>query len=163
MHRTHTIDLGPAPWGEACAQIGHTPNFPAVNQAEVAIFRAALIARYGEPPDNVRLHARANDHDFGRYYTLEAEATDELTEAATRYLDDLENGIERWHHAGFSPPDFDAVARDNDVPAFVDAAVRGALNITRPGADGTFFPEENATLNANLRKAFPASAAAATA
>ena len=163
MQRTQTIDLGPAPWGEDCAQIGHTPNFPAVNQAEVALFRAALIARYGPPPESIRLHARPNDHDFGRYYTLEAEVTGNLTDAAGRYLDDLERGIERWHHAGFSPPDFDAVARENDVPAFIDRAVRGALSITRPGTDGTFFPEDNATLNANLRKAFPASAAAATA
>ena len=45
------IDLGGAPANEDCAQLGHTPDFERLNRLEVAAYRAAIIARFGPPPD----------------------------------------------------------------------------------------------------------------
>lgn len=149
-----TMDLGGAPWGEDCAQIGHTPNFNKVNAAEVALYRAALIAKYGQPPKGIRLQPKANDHDFGRYHTLEAVIECDDDPVAEAYLAKIDKGIERWFHAGFSPPDFSALEKTNDVIGFVTRAIRGAINTTRPISDGSFFPPDFETLHNNLNSAF---------
>ncbi len=98
--RTWTIDCGGAPWGEDCAQVGHTPNFVAVNQAEVAIYKAALTAVAGLPPEGITLRIKANPHDFGTYRTVEAvvDANCGDTRPHNQYLDLLETGVEFWRH-----------------------------------------------------------------
>src|SRR3546814_7922515 len=64
------IDLGGAPGHEDCAQLGHTPDFERLNRLEVAAYRAAVIARFGPPPDGCALVFITNRHDFGIYRTL---------------------------------------------------------------------------------------------
>src|SRR3546814_11874262 len=63
------IDLGGAPGHEDCAQLGHTPDFERLNRLEVAAYRAAVIARFGPPPDGCALVFITNRHDFGIYRT----------------------------------------------------------------------------------------------
>jgi hypothetical protein len=64
------IDLGGAPANEDCAQLGHTPDFERLNRLEVAAYRAAIIGRFGPPPDGCTLVSVTNRHDFGVYYSL---------------------------------------------------------------------------------------------
>ena len=156
MTRPYSMDLDGAPWGENCAQLGQTENFALVNEAEVALYRAALIAKAGPPPEGIELRIKTNEHDFGVYRTLEVVAkTSDLAEANSEYIDMLEEGLERWFHASFSPPDYSSLRTRDDLAGFLATAIRGAISSTRPLPSGEFFPPDFATLNANLRSAFP--------
>lgn len=154
LTKTYTVDLGGSPWGEDCAQIGHTPNFDCVNAAEVTLYRAALIARYGQPPKGLTISPKANDHDFGRYHTLEAEVQRPDDPIVNAYLEQIEKGIERWFHAGFAPPDYSVLRDSNDVIGFITRSIEGAINTTRPMSDGSFFPPDFENLHNNLKTAF---------
>ena len=155
---TFATDLGGAPHGEPCAQLGHTENFAAINVAEVALYRAAIIALYGPPPEAVRLRSFASRHDFGTYRTLVADVLEEASEnlATTAYLDDIENGVERWIDAGFSPPitygpHGAATLGGRTIPEII----RGAMMTTRPMPLGEFFPPEFRQLHRNLLAGYP--------
>lgn len=155
--RTWTMDCGGAPWGEDCAQLGHTPNFAAVNHAEAAIYKAALIAVAGLPPEGITLRIKANAHDFGTYRTVEAVIDESCgdTPPHNPYLDILETGVEFWLRAGFQRPDFTKLDQVGDTAAFVADAIMSAMRITRPGPTGQFFPRENEELHGNLLAAYP--------
>jgi len=160
----YTIDLGSGPWGEDCAQIGHTPNFDHANRAELEIYKAALIAHYGPPPPGISFDLRSNPHDFGTYQTLEASIDHTQDDGAQRpYLDHIEAGIERWHHAGFSCPEIDQLRTATDVADAIETAIRGAINTTRPLPSGEYFPPEFRGLNEHLKAAFPSIASTAIA
>ena len=64
------IDLGGAPANEACAQLGHTPDFARLNRLEVRAYAIAIQARFGPPPEGCALVTVTNHHDFGTYSTL---------------------------------------------------------------------------------------------
>ena len=149
------VDIGGAPANEDCAQLGHTPDFDAVNRLEVLAYKFAIIARYGEPPAGCRLAGRANCHDFGTYRTLVLHVENERDEAVRTYMLQVEDGLASWIEAGFHPP----VTYDDGVATVVrdDPAeiVIGALTTTRPEADGRFPVADFATLHANLARAFP--------
>ena len=158
--RSYTLDLGGAPWGEDCAQLGHTPDFDNVNRAEVAIYRAALIAIHGVPPTGIELRSRTNRHDFGAYRTLEAVIDPDQDDGTQgSYIDRLEQGVERWFHADFSPPQPGTLETATATACFCTNAIRGAISSTRPLPNGTFFPAEFEHLNINLRTAYPEIAA----
>ncbi|MDT0576393.1 hypothetical protein RM533_09355 [Croceicoccus sp. F390] len=162
--KPYSLDLGGSPWGEDCAKLGHTPGFWTRNRAEVALYRAGLLALYGTPPEGIELRSRANRHDFGTYHTLEAvvdPAKDDGSHA--HYIEKVETGFERWLHAGFSPPDPGHLKNATQAARFINEAIRGAINTTRPLPGGSFFPDEFETLNTNLRSAFPEIAEAAIA
>jgi hypothetical protein len=89
-------DLGGAPAEEDCAQLGHTPDFDAVNAYEVFAYKLAIIARYGQPPAGCRLKPLANRHDFGVYRTLSLRIDDEADEAVQAYAEAVEEGLARW-------------------------------------------------------------------
>lgn len=155
---TLASDLGGAPFGEPCAQLGQTNNFATINTVEVQVYIAALVALYGPTPEGVRLRSFANRHDFGIYRTAIAEIDEERTDDpnAAAYLDALENGIERWTQAGFAPP----ITYGTDGTATmhgrsVTDIIRGAMMTTRPAADGSFFPADFRQLHQNLRTAYP--------
>ena len=162
--KPYTIDLGGSPFGEDCAQLGHTPGFAMVNRAEVALYRAGLIALYGMPPEGIELRSHANRHDFGTYRTLEA-AVDPSKDDGSHgdYLEKVEAGFERWFNAGITPPDFRQPENATQAARLVNDAIRRAINTTRPLPTGGFFPAEVETLNTNLRTAFPEVAEAAMA
>ena len=100
-----TIDLGGAPANEDCAQLGHTPDFAAVNRLEVDAYRAALIALFGTPPEGCALTAQPNHHDFGTYTTLAFVIGDDADLGPARaYAEAVEEGIGSWLEAGMAPP-----------------------------------------------------------
>ncbi|WP_199183732.1 hypothetical protein [Novosphingobium sp. HII-3] len=155
---TYTVEIGAAPINEECAQLGQTDDFATINRLEVRLYRAAIIARYGVPPEGVTLRAKANAHDFGTYRELVAEISDAAKDdpVAADYLTRVEDGLSSWLSAGFAPPIVYGPGRTADLAGRTyEDIVRGAMMTTRPGPDGSFFPPDNETLHHNLRAGFP--------
>ena len=159
------IDLGGAPANEDCAQLGHTPDFERLNRLEVAAYRAAIIGRFGPPPDGCTLVSVTNRHDFGVYYSLGLKvdaAAYRRNPAVAAYTEAAQDGLESWVEAGFAPPvryeDGAAPTIDRDR---IDDIVTGALLATRPKADGRFAIPDFEILHRNLAAAYPTSAEAA--
>lgn len=155
---TYTVEIGAAPINEECAQLGQTKDFEAINRLEIRLYRAAIIARYGVPPEGVTLRAKANAHDFGTYRELVAEVSDAVKDdpAVAEYIAQVEDGLFSWLCAGFAPPvryKPGGIA-DSEGRTF-DQIVAGAVMTTRPKPDGSFFPPDNKTLHDNLCAGFP--------
>jgi hypothetical protein len=158
MTMTYSVEIGAAPVNEECAQLGQTKNFETINRLEVRLYRAAIIAKYGVPPDGVTLRARANAHDFGTYRELVAEISDDKADdtAAADYLAQVEDGLFSWLCAGFAPPIRYEPGGIADVGGRTfDQILAGAMMMTRPRPDGSFFPPDNETLHRNLCGGFP--------
>lgn len=157
------VDLGGAPANEDCAQLGQTPGFDDVNAYEVDVYRVGIIARFGPPPPGCRLAALANRHDFGTDRTLVLRIENELEDAVRAYADQVEEGLGSRLEAGITPPvsykgSIATIARRDQVELVI-----GALQTTRPDANGSFPVAEFAVLQRHLSKAFPAEAATARA
>lgn len=159
------IDLGGAPANEDCAQLGHTPDFERLNRLEVAACRAAVIARFGPPPDGCALVPVTNRHDFGVYYSLGLKVDAgayRRDPAVAAYAEAAQDGLGSWVEAGFAAP---VRYEDGSAPTVdrerIDDIVTGALLATRPDADGRFAIPDFETLHRNLAAAYPASAEAA--
>lgn len=162
---SYAIDLGGAPANEDCAQLGHTPDFERLNRLEVATYRAAIIARFGPPPEGCSLVQLTNRHDYGTYYELGLKvdaAVARRDPAVMAYAEAVQDGLGSWVEAGFAPP---VRYGDGEAPvverATVDEIVTGAILATRPNADGRFAIPEFETLHGNLAAAYPRSAEAA--
>lgn len=152
------IEIGAAPCNEDCAQLGRTENFETLNRLEITLYRAAIIAAYGVPPEGVTLGSKSNHHDFGTYRELVARvATDKADEPEVcAYIERIEEGLSSWISAGFPPPvqyDRDGTATTHVRDA--DESIRSAMMVTRPNAHGAFFPADNEHLHRNLLAAFP--------
>ncbi|MCF8707001.1 hypothetical protein [Rhizorhapis sp. SPR117] len=160
------IDLGGAPANEDCAQLGHSPDFERLNRLEVAVYRAAIIARFGPPPEGCALVSITNRHDFGIYRTLglRVDGIVARRELAAAYIAAVEDGLGSWIEAGFVPP---VRYDDGSVPVIerdhIDDIVTGALIATRPAASGRFAIPDFEILHRNLAAAYPRSAEAARA
>ena len=157
------IDLGGAPANEECAQLGHTQGFSDMNAYAVAAYHVGIIARFGQPPPGCRLAALANRHDFGTYRTLVLHVENELDAAVRSYADQVEEGLGSWLEAGITPP----VSYEGTLATIShrDRAelIIGALQTTRPDADGSFPLADFAVLHRHLSEAFPAEAVTARA
>jgi len=155
---TYTVEIGAAPINEECAQLGQTKDFEAINRLEVRLYRAAIIARYGVPPEAVTLRAKANAHDFGTYRELVAEVSDGAQDdpAVADYVAQVEDGLFSWLCAGFAPPiRYKPGGIADSGGRTFDQIVAGAMMTTRPKPDGSFFPPDNKTLHDNLCTGFP--------
>jgi hypothetical protein len=86
------------------AQLGQSPNFDSLNRLEIAVYKSALIARYGPPPPDAASPACPTRHDFGRYVELVLHIENELDEAvadyATRVEEDRHLARGGLHRAG---------------------------------------------------------------
>jgi len=150
-HRLFELGAGPA--NEPCAQLGQTPDFECVNRHELLVFQAAVIAANGVPPAPLEFAAIANAHDFGAYWTLWIVApVAVLPQGARRWLDGLDVPSS-WVSAGFPPPVTYAGSALPCVRPFAEV-IAAALQITRPGDDGSFFPPANAVLHRNLEATY---------
>ena len=160
MSRHRILELGAGPADEPCAQLWRCADFAAANTLELLAYKAAIIALNGEPPLPLGFAFVANAHDFGTYRTLWLVSADlPLPEDARAWLDDLVEPA-TWIAAGFPQPVTYEGSRAVMRP--IREVVAAALQITRPGADGSFFPAENAVLHRNLLAAYgPATVAAA--
>lgn len=100
------VDLGGAPADKDCAQLGQTEDFARLNRLGVATYRAAMIARFGQPPEGAFV-TLANRHDFGIYRTLgltiDAGPARSNT-AVLAYSQAVQDGLSSWVEAGFAPP-----------------------------------------------------------
>ena len=70
MHMV-SFSIGGASSDEPCAQTGITTNWVTLQQLECTVYRAALIARFGVPPEGARLAIKSHNHDFGSYAQVE--------------------------------------------------------------------------------------------
>ncbi len=152
MTRHRLLELGAGPAGEPCAQLGSTPDFAAANTLELVTYRAAIIALNGEPPLPLGFALVANAHDFGTYRTLWLVSAElPLPDDAQAWLGAIEEPVS-WIAAGFpAPVTYDGTRA---VMRPFREVIAGALQITRPREDGSFFPPENAGLHRNLLAAY---------
>lgn len=63
------VDIGPAPAGEDCAQVG-TDKYYDKAQRECKAFRNQLRRLHGVEPAGARIGIKSNPHDFGTYYEV---------------------------------------------------------------------------------------------
>lgn len=97
--------LGSSPYGEECAQLGHTPDYETRAQLECKAFadqirRSFADQHQGRSP-HLTLHVVGHQHDFGTYFEVQAQfADDESGWADFTWVDS--NTPEEW----------DAVSRD---------------------------------------------------
>lgn len=159
MTRARILELGASPANEPCAQLGRTPDFEHLNKLELLAFQAAIIACNGVPPEGLEFASLANGHDFGTYWTLWVVARGPNTPSANArcWLDNL-NIPASWIAAGFPAPVTYDGARPLTIRPILDV-IAGALQITRPNPDGSFFPPENVDLHRNLTAAYGTSLA----
>lgn len=152
MTRHRILELSAGPANEPCAQLGCTPDFAEANTLELLTYKAAIIAVNGEPPLPLAFAIVANAHDFGTYRTLWLVAAElPLLAEAQAWLDALAVPVS-WIDAGFPAPVTYDGARAVMRP--FREVIAGALQITRPGEDGSFFPPQNAGLHHNLLAAY---------
>lgn len=91
----NTIDLGPCPAEEECAQVGD-PDYREKALTECRRYIAAIRSKMGDEPEGARLRIKSNPHDFGSYYEVACEY-DEDDEAAADYAWECESkGPKTW-------------------------------------------------------------------
>lgn len=156
------IDLGAGPAEEDCAQLGQSPNFDSLNRLEIAVYKSALIARYGPPPRDAASPACPTD----TISVAMSNSSSISRTSSTRPSPTMRHASRRdspRREAGFTAP----VEYNGETPTIVHAdpadAVISALLITRPGPNGLFPIPDFAVLHGNLTQAYPAEAAAANA
>jgi len=146
---TELFIIGASPAEEGTAQLGRTPDFDRLNRLEVDCYQAALIAHYGPPPEGATFVRHGSHHDFGRCVEL-AIRFDPENEPASTYACQLDEGLGRWFHAGFTAP---VEYPDSTSPvihhADLAAAIRSAISIMRPP-----YPDGERAI-ANLRAHYP--------
>ena len=72
MIARETLSIGATPYGEDCAQVGSTDyDYATRARVECKAFMQQIAKHYPEP-DNGYLKIKANSHDFGTYYEVNA-------------------------------------------------------------------------------------------
>jgi hypothetical protein len=127
-----------------------TPEFQAV-------YRAALIAVNGPPPEGYALKIKANPHDFGTYYTVDLHCPTDQALERQDYEAAIEHELAHWRDALMPAP----IDYSGNTPTPIDPnnparrAIVRAIIASRPLSDGRFPTAEIATININLREEFP--------
>ncbi len=103
MNRQASYSIGTAPSDEPCAQTGITANWIVLQHLECEVYRAALIARFGEPPEGSRLAIKTQNHDFGGYADVQIEFDSENADHVA-YFEQVEGGLGSWLDANFTAP-----------------------------------------------------------
>lgn len=112
MHMV-SFSIGSTPSDEPCAQTGITANWVTLQQLECTVYRAALIARFGVPPEGARLAIKTHNHDFGSYAQVEI-VFDRDDPDSVAWFDRAENGLSTWLEANFTAPvDYDDRAQEH--------------------------------------------------
>jgi hypothetical protein len=89
-----SINVGPSPADEQCAQLGKEGYAPQAKKECRALINQ-LRRMYGDEPFGARLFIKAQAHDFGSYYEVECEFNSD-SEEATEYAYGCENLPEKW-------------------------------------------------------------------
>ena len=77
------LNIGSAPWGEDCAQVG-SEDYPQRARRECEAFRNQIYRVAGPEPPGASLVIKSFPHDFGSYLEVCCRFSDE-DEAATNY------------------------------------------------------------------------------
>lgn len=89
------LDIGCAPAGEECAQMGQD-GYHEQARRECRALINQLRRMYGAEPEGAQLHIKRNAHDFGEYLSVVCDY-DRRFERATEYALRVANGLpERW-------------------------------------------------------------------
>ena len=102
MHMV-SFSIGGAPSDEPCAQTGITTNWVTLQQLECTVYRAALIARFGVPPEDARLAIKSHNHDFGNYAQVEIVFNRDDADSVA-WFERVEDGLSTWLEANFTAP-----------------------------------------------------------
>jgi hypothetical protein len=137
MHMV-SFSIGGAPSDEPCAQTGVTRNWVYLQQLECTVYRAALIARFGIPPEGTRLAIKSHDHDFGS--SAEVEILFDRDDAdSVAWFERIENGLSTWLEANFTAPvDYDDRAQERvgsrrDAGDVITAALMTSQQLVNSG------------------------------
>lgn len=121
-----TFEIGVAPHLADCAQLGHTRDYDRINRLETEVYRAALIARFGPPPEAARLFIGDTRHDFGVYREVKI-SYDPSNPEATGYATEVGDGLAHWSDGCFTPPV--AYARDESIVLTARGGVDHAIGL----------------------------------
>ena len=161
MHMV-SFSVGGAPADEPCAQTGVTAHWVTLQQLECTVYRAALIARFGVPPEGARLAITSHTHDFGSYAQVEIVFDRDDADSAG-YFERVEDGLSTWLAANFTAPvDYDDRAQER-VGSRRDAGdvITAALMTSQQLISSGHATEREHDAVRNLSAAYPASAAEA--
>lgn len=102
MHQV-SFSLARTPSDEPCAQTRVTANWVYLQHLECEVYRAALIARFGVPPEGARLGIRDHAHDFGSNTQVEI-CFDRDDGDHVAWFERVEDGLSTWLEANFTAP-----------------------------------------------------------
>jgi len=100
MNAYETVDIGPVPNGEECAQVGSDKyDSSALNKIEVRVYIGQLQRMFPDIPTGCRFVMTRNEHDFGTYYEAGVKflPSDEEEDPNMDYAYDVQNNApENW-------------------------------------------------------------------
>jgi hypothetical protein len=95
MSRYETLDLGPTPAGEDCAQVGSN-NYDQLTRIETRAYIGQLQRMFPNIPLGCRFVVTNNSHDFGTYHEVAIKFSED-DEEATNFAYGIESKIpELW-------------------------------------------------------------------
>lgn len=128
MHRV-ALQIGCVPTNEPFARAGATPDWLWLQALEAETYRAALIARYGLPPDGLELAVRTLDRTAGVGTGIEARF-DADDAGCIAYYDKVFEGLDNWSDAKFTAPvqyDADGIERPGTRRETADCIVEAVM------------------------------------
>jgi hypothetical protein len=161
MHMV-SFSIGSTPSDEPCAQTGITAKWVYLQQLECTVYRAALIARFGMPPEGARLAIKSHNHDFGSYAQVKI-VFDRDDADSVAWFERVEGGLSTWLEANFTAPvEYDDRAQERvgsrrDASDVITAALMTSQQLVNSGHATN--REHNAVRH--LSAAYPACAAEA--
>jgi hypothetical protein len=162
MHMV-SFRIGSTPSDEPCAQTGITANWVTLQQLECTVYRAALIARFGVPPEGASLAIKTHNHDFGSYAQVEI-VFDRDDANSVAWFEWVEDGLSTWFEANFTAPvDYDKRAQER-VGSRRDAGdvITAALMTSQQLVNSGHATDREHDAVRHLSAAYPACAAEAT-
>ena len=154
-----SYSIGSTPSDEPCAQTGVTADWIMLQQLECEVYRAALIARFGVPPEGARLAIKTHSHDFGSYAEVEIRFDRDVAEHVA-YFELVEGGLGSWLEANFTAPvlyDRRGQPQQGTIRPAIDCVVGALMTSLRLVSDG-FATDREQLAVANLSRAYPACA-----
>jgi len=95
FNQTETMELGPSPADESCAQLG-TEEYTKWGRIELKAYLNQLKRAFPDMPPELRLKIKANSHDFGTYHEVAVTYPMDNDEAMN-YAFKMENELpEHW-------------------------------------------------------------------
>lgn len=149
------ICIGCVPLNEPFARVGATPDWLWLQGLEAETYRAALIARFGLPPEGFELAIRHHDAAASVGSSIEARF-DADNAGYLAYYEHVHRGLDNWSDANFPPPvcyDADGVERPGSRRHTHDCIVEALVTSYRVLGGGEI-GDRARTITNNLTDAF---------